>query len=83
MTPPGTPPMSDYPMTDYPHGYYETGSGPSSGTPSPRLSRSEHNGLANATRDSWKRVSNKLWPKKRSGAALREDEQGVVEGGLF
>ncbi|KAF2013787.1 regulator of G protein signaling superfamily [Aaosphaeria arxii CBS 175.79] len=82
LTPPGTPPMSDYPMADYHQAYYETGSGTTSGTPSPRTSRGEHNGLANATRDSWKRVSSKLWPKKRSGGALRE-EDGVVEGGLF
>ncbi|KAJ4365266.1 hypothetical protein N0V83_008885 [Neocucurbitaria cava] len=81
LTPPGTPPMSDYPMTDFHQAYYETGS--SSGTPSPRNSRGEHNGLANATRDSWKRVSSKLWPKKKSGGQLREDEPGVVEGGLF
>ncbi|KAH7125337.1 RGS domain-containing protein [Dendryphion nanum] len=83
LTPPGTPPMSDYPMTDFHHAYYESGSGTNSGTPSPRASRGEHNGLANATRDSWKRVSSKLWPKKRSGGALREEEQGAVEGGLF
>jgi hypothetical protein len=74
--------MSDYPM-DFHQSYYDTGSGTNSGTPSPRLSRGEHNGLANATRDSWKRVSSKLWPKKRSGGALREEEQGAVEGGLF
>jgi hypothetical protein len=81
LTPPGTPPMSDYPMIDMHQSYYEGGT--SSGTPSPRTSRGEHNGLANATRDSWKRVSSKLWPKKRSGGALREEEQGAVEGGLF
>lgn len=81
LTPPGTPPMSDYPMADFHQAYYESGS--NSGTPSPRTSRGEHTGLANATRDSWKRVSSKLWPKKRSGGHLREDEQGVVEGGLF
>ncbi|KAF1960197.1 regulator of G protein signaling superfamily [Byssothecium circinans] len=81
LTPPGTPPMSDYPMTDFHQAYYENGS--NSGTPSPRLSRGEHTGLATATRDSWKRVSSKLWPKKRSGGHLRDDEQGVVEGGLF
>ncbi|KAF2269279.1 regulator of G protein signaling superfamily [Lojkania enalia] len=81
LTPPGTPPMSDYPMTDFHQAYYESGT--SSGTPSPRASRGEHNGLATATRDSWKRVSSKLWPKKRSGGALREEEQGAVEGGLF
>ncbi|KAF9738502.1 hypothetical protein PMIN06_001659 [Paraphaeosphaeria minitans] len=81
LTPPGTPPMSDYPMTDFQQAYYENGS--NSGTPSPRASRGEHSGLANATRDSWKRVSSKLWPKKRSGGQLREEEQGVVEGGLF
>jgi hypothetical protein len=82
LTPPGTPPMCDYPMADFHQSYYETGSGTTSGTPSPRISRGEHNGLANATRDSWKRVSSKLWPKKRSGI-LREEDQGVVEGGLF
>jgi hypothetical protein len=81
LTPPGTPPMSDHPMTDFHQAYYETGT--SSGTPSPRNSRGEHNGLASATRDSWKRVSSKLWPKKKSGGQLREDEPGVVEGGLF
>jgi len=81
LTPPGTPPMSEYPMTDFHHAYYETGS--NSGTPSPRNSRGEHNGLASATRDSWKRVSSKLWPKKKSGGQLRDDEPGVVEGGLF
>lgn len=82
LTPPGTPPMCDYPMSDFHQSYYDTGSGANSGTPSPRTSRAEHNGLANATRDSWKRVSSKLWPKKRSGI-LREEDQGVVEGGLF
>lgn len=81
LTPPGTPPLTDYPMTDFHQSYYESGTG--SGTPSPRTSRGEHNGLANATRDSWKRVSSKLWPRKRSGGALREEEQGAVEGGLF
>ncbi|ORX98523.1 RGS domain-containing protein [Clohesyomyces aquaticus] len=82
LTPPGTPPMTDYPMNDFHQAYYENGS-THSGTPSPRTSRGEHNGLAGATRDSWKRVSSKLWPKKRSGGALREEEQGAVEGGLF
>jgi hypothetical protein len=85
LTPPGTPPMTDYPMVDFHQSYYDTASGANSGTPSPRTSRGEHNGLAlaaNATRDSWKRVSSKLWPKKRSGI-LREEDQGVVEGGLF
>jgi hypothetical protein len=72
--------MSDYPMNDFHQAYYDNG--PHSGTPSPRVSRGEHT-LANATRDSWKRVSSKLWPRKRSGGQLREDEQGVVEGGLF
>lgn len=81
LTPPGTPPMSEYPMTDFHQAYYESGS--NSGTPSPRTSRGEHNGLASATRDSWKRVSSKLWPKKKSGGQLRDDEPGVVEGGLF
>lgn len=81
LTPPGTPPVSEYPMSDFTQAYYETGT--SSGTPSPRNSRGEHNGLASATRDSWKRVSSKLWPKKKSGGQLREDEPGVVEGGLF
>lgn len=81
LTPPGTPPMTDYPMSDFHQAYYDNG--PQSGTPSPRTSRGEHTGLANATRDSWKRVSSKLWPRKRSGGHLREDEQGVVEGGLF
>ncbi|KAF2872432.1 RGS domain-containing protein [Massariosphaeria phaeospora] len=81
LTPPGTPPMTDYPMLDYHQAYYESGS--NSGTPSPRTSRGEHNGLANVTRDSWKRVSSKLWPKKRSGGHLRQDEPGAVEGGLF
>lgn len=80
LTPPGTPPMSDYPMGDFHQVYHENGS--PSGTPSPRHSRGEHNGIASATRDSWKRVSSKLWPKKKSGQ-LREDEPGVVEGGLF
>jgi hypothetical protein len=73
--------MSDYPMADFQQAYYDTGS--NSGTPSPRNSRGEHNCLANATRDSWKRVSSKLWPKKKSGSQLRDDEPGVVEGGLF
>ena len=81
LTPPGTPPMTDFHMSDYQQAYYESGS--NSGTPSPRTSRGEHNGLASATRDSWKRVSSKLWPKKKSGGQLREDEPGVVEGGLF
>lgn len=81
LTPPGTPPMSDYPMTDFHQAYYENGS--NSGTPSPRASRGEHNNLASATRDSWKRVSSKLWPRKKSGGQLRDDEPGVVEGGLF
>lgn len=81
LTPPGTPPMSDYYMPDFPQPY--PSNGPASGTPSPRNSRGEHNGLASATRDSWKRVSSKLWPKKKSGGHLREDEAGVVEGGLF
>jgi hypothetical protein len=80
LTPPGTPPMSDYPMSDFHQAYYESGS--TSGTPSPRTSRGEHN-VVSATRDSWKRVSSKLWPKKKSGGQLREDEPGVVEGGLF
>jgi hypothetical protein len=80
LTPPGTPPMSDYPMSDFHQAYYENGS--NSGTPSPRNSRGDHNGLASATRDSWKRVSSKLWPKKKSGQ-LRDDEPGVVEGGVF
>ena len=78
MTPPNTPPMSDYAHYT---SYYEHGS--NSGTPSPRTSRGEHNGLANVTKDGWKRVSSKLWPRKRSGGALREEEQGAVEGGLF
>ncbi|KAF2178084.1 regulator of G protein signaling superfamily, partial [Zopfia rhizophila CBS 207.26] len=77
LTPPGTPPMTDF--NQY-QDYYENGT--HSGTPSPRTSRGEHNGLAGA-RDSWKRVSSKLWPRKRSGGALREEEQGAVEGGLF
>ncbi|USP76517.1 hypothetical protein yc1106_03791 [Curvularia clavata] len=81
LTPPGTPPVSEYPMTDFHHAYYDQA--PSSGTPSPRNSRGEHNGLASATRDSWKRVSSKLWPRKKSGSQLRDDEPGVVEGGLF
>lgn len=76
MTPPNTPPMSDY---SHYTAYYENGH---SGTPSPRNSRVEH-GLAGATKDGWKRVSSKLWPRKRSGGALREEEQGAVEGGLF
>jgi hypothetical protein len=80
LTPPGTPPMSDISMSDY-HQYYD-GTGPNSGTPSPRTSRGEHS-IANATRDSWKRMSSKLWPKKRSGGALREEEMGAMEGGLF
>jgi hypothetical protein len=83
LTPPGTPPMSDYPLADSHQSFYDIGAGHISGTPSPRTSRGEHNGLANATRDSWKRVSSKLWPKKRSGGALREEETGAVEGGLF
>ncbi|KAF9693764.1 hypothetical protein EKO04_008309 [Ascochyta lentis] len=77
LTPPGTPPMSDYPMVESTHIYYENGS--SSGTPSPRTSRVEHNGIGAATRDSWKRVSSKLWPKKKSGGQLREDEHIVVD----
>ncbi|KAF2625258.1 regulator of G protein signaling superfamily [Macroventuria anomochaeta] len=77
LTPPGTPPMSDYPMVDSAHIYYENGS--ASGTPSPRTSRGEHNGIGAATRDSWKRVSSKLWPKKKSGGQLREDEHAVVD----
>ncbi|KAH8730135.1 RGS domain-containing protein [Phaeosphaeriaceae sp. PMI808] len=81
LTPPGTPPMTEYPMADFHHAYYENGS--NSGTPSPRASRGDHNGLASATRDSWKRVSSKLWPRKKSGGQLRDDEPGVVEGGLF
>ncbi|KAF1939738.1 regulator of G protein signaling superfamily [Clathrospora elynae] len=82
LTPPGTPPMSEYPTTDFHQAYCETGS--NSGTPSPRNSRGEHNGsIASATRDSWKRVSSKLWPKKKSGGHLRDDEPGLVEGGLF
>ncbi|EMD97778.1 hypothetical protein COCHEDRAFT_1085569 [Bipolaris maydis C5] len=81
LTPPGTPPVSEYPMTDFHHAYYDNA--PSSGTPSPRNSRGEHNGLASATRDSWKRVSSKLWPRKKSGSQLRDDEPGVIEGGLF
>jgi hypothetical protein len=81
LTPPGTPPITDYPMTDFHQAYYESGS--NSGTPSPRISRGEHNGLASATRDSCKRVSSKLWPKRKSGGHLRDDEPGVVEGGLF
>lgn len=79
LTPPGTPPLSDYHMADF-QTHYETGT--SSGTPSPRTSRGEHNGLASATRDSWKRVSSKLWPKKKSGQ-LREDEHPVAEGTPF
>lgn len=78
MTPPNTPPMSDY---SHYTSYYEHSS--QSGTPSPRTSRGEHNGLAGATKDGWKRVSSKLWPRKRSGGQLREEEQGAVEGGLF
>jgi len=81
LTPPGTPPMSDYYMPDFPQPYPSMG--PASATPSPRASRGEHNGLASATRDSWKRVSSKLWPKKKSGGHLRHEEPGVVEGGLF
>lgn len=81
LTPPGTPPMSEYPMSEYQQSYYESGT--SSGTPSPKTNRGEHIGLANATRDSWKRVSSKLWSKKRSGGQLREEEQGAVEGGLI
>ncbi|KAF2742412.1 regulator of G protein signaling superfamily [Sporormia fimetaria CBS 119925] len=83
LTPPGTPPLTDYPMLDFHQSYYDGGSGPNSGTPSPRTSRGEHINLASATRDSWKRVSSKLWPRKRSGGQLREDDQGVDEGGLF
>ena len=82
LTPPGTPPMSDISMSDFHQSYYDTTSGTTSGTPSPRTSRGEHSGIAASTRDSWKRVSSKLWPKKRSGQ-LREEESGVVEGGLF
>ena len=77
LTPPGTPPMSDYPMAESTHVYYENGT--ASGTPSPRTSRGEHNGIGAATRDSWKRVSSKLWPKKKSGGQLREDEHAVVD----
>lgn len=82
LTPPGTPPMSDYAMPDFDTAYYENGSIPSSTSHSPRTSRAEHSALATATKDSWKRVSSKLWPKKKSASTLRE-EQGVVEGGLF
>lgn len=82
LTPPGTPPMPDYAMLDFHQAYYEPSSVPSSASQSPRASRAEHNALATATKDSWKRVSNKLWPKKKSASTLRE-EQGVIEGGLF
>lgn len=69
-------------MPDFHQTYYDVGSVPSSASQSPRTSRSEHSVLSTATRDSWKRVSSKLWPKKKSAGTLR-DEQGVVEGGLF
>lgn len=81
LTPPGTPPTTEYPMPDFPSNYCE--SAPGSGTPSPRNSRGEHNGLATATRDSWKRVSSKLWPRKKSSGHLREDEAVAVEAGVF
>lgn len=82
MTPPTTPPMSDYSNFG---SYYEGGAqSANGGTPSPKASRGEHSmGLAGATKDGWKRVSSKLWPRKRSGGALREDDQGAVDGGLF
>lgn len=81
LTPPGTPPMSDYPTVDSTHIYGENGT--ISGTPSPRTSRADHNGIGAATRDSWKRVSSKLWPKKKSGGHLREDEHAVDSPGGF
>jgi hypothetical protein len=76
MTPPTTPPMSEFNYGNY---YDSQGT-----TPSPRIGRQEHaTGIAGATKDGWKRVSSKLWPKKRSGGALREEDHGAVEGGLF
>jgi len=74
MTPPTTPPMGEF-MSNY----YDAGT-----TPSPRASRGEHTtSIAGATKDGWKRVSSKLWPKKRSGGALREEDQGAGEGSPF
>ena len=68
--------MSDYPILDSTQIYSD---GLASGTPSPRTSRGEHNGIGAATRDSWKRVSSKLWPKKKSGGQLRDDEHAVID----
>ena len=76
MTPPSTPPLSDFAT------FRASDSGAStSGTPSPRVSRGEHS-LTGATKDGWKRMSSKLWSRKRSGGALREDEQ-AFEGAMF
>ncbi|KAF2809739.1 regulator of G protein signaling superfamily [Mytilinidion resinicola] len=76
MTPPTTPPMSEF---SYGNSYYDS----QGTTPSPRLGRGDHSSIAGATKDGWKRVSSKLWPKKRSGGALREEDQSPMEGGLF
>jgi len=83
MTPPTTPPVSEYNYGNYCEANNANGNA-NGGTPSPRSSRGEYGmGIAGATKDGWKRVSSKLWPKKRSRGALREEEQGAVEGGLF
>jgi hypothetical protein len=86
MTPPTTPPVSEYNYGNYYEANNVNGANGNAngGTPSPRSSRGEHGmGIAGATKDGWKRVSSKLWSKKRSRGALREEGQGAVEGSLF